>query len=374
MRIAIDARTVNAHKSGVGEHVYNLIKALGKTNEENEYFLFVNYKNVRDFQPGRFKQICTSISLDNHPMGDIWENLLLPRRLINEKINVFHSPAFILPLRRLNCSTVVTIHDLIVFLFPKTFPRRFTIYMKFMISKAVKKADKIITVSHSTRKDIVNLLKVPEGKIEVVYGAPNQVYRPVADKKMLETAKEKYGIYKKYILCVGTLEPRKNISRIIEAYYNLKRANASFDYNLVFSGGKGWLYSSIFQILRKFRLEDDVVFTGYVPANDLCLLYNAAELFVYASLYEGFGLPPLEAMACGTPVISSNVSSLPEVIGDVGILVNPYSMEELAEAILKLLSDDDLRTTLREKGLRRAKLFSWEEAARKTLSVYREIA
>jgi glycosyltransferase involved in cell wall biosynthesis len=227
----------------------------------------------------------------------------------------------------------------------------------------------VIVPSQSTKTDVMRLYGVNPEKIAVIYeGYDEEVYKPQDNLAPIEEVKREYNISGKYILYVGTLEPRKNIPRLVEAFHSLKKGEV--EHKLVVAGKLGWLYKDIFTTVTKLNLENEVIFTGYIPQKELPILMGGAEVFAYPSLYEGFGLPPLEAMACGTPVIASNTSSLPEVIGDAGILVDPYNSKEIAQAMYRLISDEGLRQQMHQRGLNRAKMFSWEKTAQQTLKVF----
>jgi len=231
-------------------------------------------------------------------------------------------------------------------------------------------ADQIIAISNSTKQDLIRYFQVPEEKITVTHLAADECFQPLPFDKV-QVFREKYGLDFPFILYVGTLEPRKNLPTLIKAFYYLKKKN--IHHKLVIAGGKGWKYDPIFQTISDLNLIKDIHFTGYVPKEDLPLLYNAADAFVYPSLYEGFGLPPLEAMACGCPVITSNTSSLPEVVGDAGIMINPCDYDKLAEAIDNIISDTDLKIQFSKMGQVRAAQFSWNKCAEETLKIYNDL-
>ena len=239
-----------------------------------------------------------------------------------------------------------------------------------MLPIAAKKAERIIAVSSSTKKDIMKLLNISSEKIRVIYLGIGSLYHPL-EKKEVEDFRRKEEIFGSFILYVGTLKKRKNVLNIIRAYKKIKEKGIKE--KLVIVGNKSGEYQNIYKAVKRSKLEKDVFFSGYVDEALLPFYYNSAFLFIYPSLYEGFGLPILEAMASGTPVITSNVSSLPEVVGDAAILVNPNNIEEMAEMMQKVLTNQKLREKMREKGLKRAKLFSWERCARETLNLYEEI-
>jgi glycosyltransferase involved in cell wall biosynthesis len=293
--------------------------------------------------------------------------LSMPHRLNNTDVDIIHnmsqSPTFF----RFKRKNIITIHDLTPFVIWESHPLSRTLIYRTLLWRTLKFADKIIAVSEQTKKDLINIMTVPEEKIKVVYEAVNERFIQM-DKVYCRDSLIRYNITAPFILYVGTLEPRKNIPTLIKAFYKIKKSG--IDYKLVIAGKRGWDYKEIFDIIKNLRLQTDVIFTGYVPEEDLPILYNAADLFVYPSLYEGFGLPPLEAMACGTPVITSNVSSLPEVVGGAGVMVDPNCVDGLAKELNEVLKNDDLRKDLRAKGLERAKMFSWNKTAKETLSIY----
>jgi glycosyltransferase involved in cell wall biosynthesis len=294
----------------------------------------------------------------------------LPLKNELRKFDIIHNPYQFPIILNFKQKYIVTIHDLIQILFPNENQKIVYICQKMMFPKIVQSIDKIISDSHHTKQDIIKHFKIPEDKIKVIHLAASENYRPLNEKEIINI-KQKYNLNYPFILYVGTLEPRKNIPTLLKALYKLKKQGIK--HKLVITGKKGWKYKSIFETIDKLNLQKDVIFTGYVPDEDLPALYNAADLFVYPSLYEGFGLPPLEAMQCGTPVITSNTSSLPEVVGDAGIMVNPYDVDELANKMYEVLTNDGLREELSKKGLERAKLFSWKKCAEEHLKVYEEV-
>ena len=374
MHIAIDARRISDRHAGMGVYTYNLIRALQRIDSRNRYTIFLNPLKTKRFDNANsnFSTYITPITIENHVVGDLWRHVYLPYRLKADGTDVFHDPGYFLPVVPGGYKSVVTVHDLVVYTFPQTNSKRYFWYMKQMTKIGARNADLIIAISFHTKDDLVRILKVPEEKIRVVYSAVNEHLKPVVDPEQLGQVRRKFGIEGPYILCVNTIEPRKNLPRLLSAYHLLKM-ETKIEHKLVVCGMFGWLYGDIFTTINELELKDSVIFTGYVRDEDLPRLYSAAELFVFPSLYEGFGLPALEAMACGAPVITSNSSSLPEIVGGAGILVDPYSVDELAEAMHKVISDDELRKQMRESGLARASLFSWEKTASQTLLIYEEL-
>lgn len=367
MRIAIDCRMGHT-RVGIGVYVRGLISHLGKIDRRNEYFIITHRGKKADFIPkqSNFTKIGTSISYENHFTRDLWEQVYLPLVLRRHKIDVYHGPNHILPCIS-NTGMVLTIHDMIAF--SKWYKPISRFRVQRLLKTSAKRAHKIITVSENSKRDIIKILGVPEEKVKVIYNGIDDVYEPIDDKRGLDFVKTRYGITSRFILHVGSLNPRKNIPRLIDAY-NMLPAEILKEYELVIVGKKSWKADKIFAKTKKLGLEDRVIFTGFVADSDLPLLMNAADLLAFPSLYEGFGIPPLEAMACGTPVVASNTSSIPEVVGDAALLFDPYNVEEIANAMYRALTNEQLRDELRQKGFKRAKQFSWEKAARETLAVY----
>jgi len=285
-------------------------------------------------------------------------------------VDLFHATEHLLPPLS-SIRTVFTLHDLIFLFHPETHKPLNRWFLTLMMPRFLQAADAIIAVSECTKRDAIRFYNIPEEKITVIYEGVSSRFRP-ADPKTVQAIQDKYGLPERFILYVGTIEPRKNLTALLEAYAELRR-RLEPPPGLVFTGKKGWLYEGFFRRLRELGLEDKVTFTGYVPDEDLPALYSAATVFAFPSLYEGFGLPPLEAMACGTPVITSSASSLPEVVGEAGILVDPYDVGGLVRAMKRVLMDEGKRKEMRGKGLRQAARFSWEKTARETLKVYRSM-
>jgi glycosyltransferase involved in cell wall biosynthesis len=263
---------------------------------------------------------------------------------------------------------VITVCDMTPLLFPGSHGRMNVWHHRFVLPVILRRADRVITISDCSKRDIVRLCGIPEEKVVVTPLAADPAFRPDPEGTAGSAVT---GLPRPYILNVGTLEPRKNLEGLLRAFGAAKREG--LPHTLVVTGARGWGRSRLAAIVEELRLEESVVFTGFVDDHDLPHLYAGADFFVYPSLYEGFGLPPLEAMACGTPVITSNVSSLPEVTGEAALLVDPRSVTDLAAAMVRLAGDASLRETLRERGLARARLFSWERTAAETLTVYRGV-
>lgn len=367
MRIGIDARLVYYRQAGISQYTLSLLEEFAAIDQDDEFIVFQSRKDRT-----------TLVNQPNFRRRSLWtpphhrfEQLLLPLEISMVDLDVLHSPDFIPPFRR-NCKSVITIHDLNFLLYPHFLTPESASYYG-QIDQAVHNCDHIIAVSESTKRDIVRLTGAPEGKITVVYEAANPIYRPLQDKRLCQQVKEKFDIQTDYILFVSTIEPRKNVPTLLMAYKQLLD-HYRVDVNLLLGGEKGWLFDEVFTLAEKLGLRERARFLGRVSPEDLLGLYNAAQLLVHPAFYEGFGLPPLEAMACGTPVVVSNTSSLPEVVGDAALLVDPTDVDGMAVAMWRLLSDEALRQQMSEKGLKRARLFSWRKAALETLEIYRRLA
>jgi len=273
------------------------------------------------------------------------------------------------PVRR-GTRTLLTVHDLSFVRDPASAAPGLRDYLEVVVPRSVARADHILADSAATRSDLIELYRTPPEKITVLYCGIHAAFRPVSDAQTLAAVRDRYGLGSApFILAVSTLQPRKNYTRLIQAFARLPDQST----NLVIAGGKGWLFETIFSEVERLRLRERVIFPGFVADADLPALYSAARLLAYPSLYEGFGLPMLEAMACGTPVVASTASCLPEVAGDAARLVSPTDVEALAAALDQVLTDEALRRDLAAKGHARAGQFTWEHAARQLLATYREL-
>lgn len=371
MKIGIDATSVTEKSAGFKRYLMQLVKGLAKIDKKNDYILFINRRayNLIAINQLNFKNIKVYTPPKIH---FYWGQVYFPLKIMFEKLDLLFSPVSAPPIL---CSVkkCVVLHDLAFFLFPETIKNTFALfYWKFFMLHGIKKAENIITDSKSTKSYLMKHLYVPEKKIEVIYGFINNEFKKIKDDNVIKSVKEKYSLPRKYILYVGTIEPRKNISTLIKAYHKIRKESL-IKHSLVIVGKKGWGYSNIFETIKELNLEDDIIFTGYVPDKDLPALYNAADLFVYIPLHEGFGYPPLEAMCCEIPVVVSNTSSLPEIVGDGGVLVDPYNVDEIAEQIIKLLNNEQLRKKIANEGYIRSKNFPMERSINKLLEVFRNI-
>jgi glycosyltransferase involved in cell wall biosynthesis len=309
------------------------------------------------------------VPLSDRALAILWHRLQLPLwvELATGPVDIFHSPDFVLPPVR-RAKTIVTVHDLSFIRYPQCADANLRAYLNKVVPRSVHRADLILADSQSTKDDLVELLGVDARRIEVVYPGVEKRFRPIEDQALLEKVRKRYNLPPRFILGLGTLQPRKNFTGLIRAFADLRFAISNL--HLVIVGGKGWLYEEIFATVEHLGLGKKVVFPGFVADEDLPALYNLADLFVFPSLYEGFGLPPLEAMACGTPVVTSNASSLPEVVGEAGLIVAATKVEDLAETMQRVLGDNALRERMIAKGVDQARKFTWKEAASRLLSLY----
>lgn len=375
MRVAIDFRSTIGQPAGIGRFTNNLVKQIALLDTRNNYVLYSFYPIKPAREIGELIKKHPNFSLKTNPvpgriMRYLWDYFKIPIEFSIGEVDIIHIMDFLIPKIR-KAKLIVTIHDISSILFPQWHTRYTKRWVRNRIHLAKEKADRIIVDSIHTKKDLVQTLGVSEDLITVIYGGVGEQFQPIKDQEILKRVKKRCRIRDKYLLFLGTLEPRKNIPGLIRAFHKIK--NRFSDYQLVIAGKKGWKFQEIFKTVEELKLEDRVIFTGYLPEEDIPSLYSGAELFVYPTLYEGFGFPPLEDMACGTPVITSNLSSLPEVVGEAGILIDPNDIDELSQAMESVLSDENLKRELRAKGLRQAAKFSWEKCAQETLKVYQEV-
>jgi len=383
MRIGIDCRTIlnpqAGEKAGIAHYTYYLVKNLLKIDKLDEFVLFFDYQAkhiVREFLEPNTTIRFFSFSRHKKFLPFFYSHLLSAWTVDAEKLDVFHSPANVVPIRY-GGKFCVTIHDLAIYRRPDLFPSRQGFSVKYLVPRTINRASKVIAVSQSTKRDVEKFFHVASEKIEVIHeGVDLDQFKPKASITSENlSVRNHYKIKRDYILFLGTLEPRKNLIRLLEAYYFFHRRNPELakKYQLVLAGAKGWLYDSIFEEVKSRELSEHVVFPGYLPASDVPALLASATIFVYPSLYEGFGLPVLEAMAAGVPVITSNISSLPEITDSAALLVDPADTEGLSKSMEKLLLDASLARQLSESGRQRALNFTWTKCAEKTLQVYKSI-
>jgi len=374
MRIAIDARMGDT-RGGIGVYIRELVSHLSDIDKKNQYFVIVNKYSDGSFIPSadNFTILASSITRKHYFIKDLWNLFFLPFLLKANNIDLYFNPRYVLPIFKGNIKMVVTMHDMIALLFPEIWPGISGFRIRNYIKYSSQRADIIITISNWAKKDIVRILNVPKDKVKVILcGINKKLFKPIPDLSMQRSVKRKYGIRKNFILTVGPLGTRKNHNRLIDAYSILPEY-VKEDYQLIIAGEKKGTYNKLLIKASKTCLADDIVFTGFIPEKEIPMVINAASLFIFPSIYEGFGIPLLEAMACGTPILASNVSSIPEVAGDAALLFDPYNINEMANKIDRVINDKELRQKLVQRGFERIKKYSWKNTAKEILGVFEEV-
>jgi len=369
LRIAIDAHSVGTGLGGNESYATNLIEALAGIDSFNLYTLYVTKKEAVERFKNRWPNFTVRSTLPHTPLIRI--PVTLSAELRRNRVDVLHVQFTAPPAAP--CPVVLSIHDLSFEHLPDTFKRRSRMQLRMTVRRSARLASQVIALSNHARADIINTYNINPDKVTAIPLAAPAHFAPVTDDNELQRVKQTYGIAGSYILCVGSIQPRKNLTRLIHAYSLLRRADPLGKLpKLVVAGKYAWLFEETLRAIDQLNLRDSVIMTGYVPATDLPALYSGALCFIYPSYFEGFGLPPLEAMKCGTPVIVGNRTSVPEVVGDAAELIDPFDVDDLAGGIRKVISDEALRTTLKARGFERVKLFDWQQTARHTLEVYKK--
>jgi glycosyltransferase involved in cell wall biosynthesis len=370
MKIGVDSRGAIWYRgTGIGTYTYQLVKNLHTIDKKNEYRFFWPGDEFKNLDPG-VDEVFNSIERSK---DKFWEEVHIPMSVEQEKIDIFHVPqnGIGLPAKK-GCLNVVTVHDLIPYIYPETVGKGYLKIFLQEMPRIMAQSDLVITVSEHSKRDIQRIFQLPDDRIAVTYEAPESVYKPIDKTQAKEFVKKTYGIDRPYVLYIGGFSPRKNVKGLINAFYEIQK-DIPEEIALVLVGKEARDFDDTSMLVDALRLNDRVIFTGFAPVLELPYLYNAAELFIYPSFYEGFGLPPLEAMACGTPTITSNTSSIPEVTGNAALLINPHDMYNLAEAMEKTLNSPELRAKMSADGLAQASKFSWEKCARETLGAYEKL-
>jgi glycosyltransferase involved in cell wall biosynthesis len=369
MKIAIDIREAGQGKTGKGWYTFNLVNELLKIDTKNHYLLYT------DSDQNPFGSHKNAIIKKIEAKSWKW-HLKTLKDLQNEKVDLFFAPtSYIIPaFLPKSIKSAITVHDLVAFLYPTTHNTKATLIERLTLKRALKKAHIIFAVSENTKKDLLKRFKFLDAANKKIYltpCAPSDFFKKEIKPHELEEVQKKLKLPNNYILAVGTLEPRKNFTTLIKSFVIIKRKHP--EYKLVIVGKKGWKYEQIEQTLKHYKMEKEVIFTGYLSDDELQKVYALATVFVFPSLYEGFGIPPLEAMSCGCPVVSSNVASLPEVVGEAGLLIDPKNAFKMAEAISSLIVNDHVRLTLIERGKQQANKFNWSDSAHKALNAFNEL-
>jgi len=413
MKIGIDYTSAATQGAGIGRYTRELMRALLALPSDNRYsFFYAKSHRIDESEIRNQQSEIRRLPFHDKWLMRIWQRLRIPIpvELIVGRVDLFHSPDFTLPPTLPGVPTLLTVHDLSFIRDPESAWPSLRAFLNKAVPRSVKRATHVLADSQATKDDLIELFGTPAEKITVLYAGVDARFAPVRNQAEIDRVCAKYQLPRPFILSLGTLQPRKNYARLIEAFGQLigtqhpstaprahseqseaksKNAHgsahalsaergraardAATDFHLAITGGEGWMYETIFEQVKRSGLEDRVHFPGFVDDADLPALYSAADLFAYPSLYEGFGLPLLEAMACGTPVVGSNTSSLPEVIGDAGQQVDPRNVDDIARALRQMIDQPDLRERSIGLGLERAKLFTWDKAARELLAIYDQL-
>jgi glycosyltransferase involved in cell wall biosynthesis len=377
MRIGFDGKVLSARAGGIGTSAMNLVRSCihvaATTHTQLEFVIFTGPRTQLDGLEGSNWRVDTRF----HGVESSVLRLLfyIPQGLKAQRIDVFHGFDHLgVPLFAKVGRYVATIHDMIPLLWPQWVTRKHRLVVSTAYRRLGRQADVIITPSEATKADVVRHMRLNPERIEVIPWGCEPRFQPMPDRDRFAALQQKYHLPERYILFVGTLEPRKNLTTLLRAFTMLRDERHGDEVKLVVAGRLGWLYTDVMITADTLALTNEVIFTGFVDDEDLPHLYRGAQLFVFPSLYEGFGLPILEAMASGVPVVTSNTASMPEVAGDAAILVNPHKPQALAEAMARVLAEAHLRQELTQKGLARARCFTWERTAQRTLEVYTALA
>lgn len=365
--VGIDANPLLGERAGVGNYTGRLLAAMLEHGRDWEFLLYSN-------RPlGRLeKSLATASPVEAYFARShwLWMQLFLPGIVAGSEPDLLHFTNSLAPLK-MSRPYVLTVHDASLFLHSQHHPKARLLTVRLILPLIARRADAIVTMSNNAKRDLVKALRLSPEKIEVIYEAAPRSFHREPDPEYQLAVRKKYGLPDRYLLYVGTLEPRKNLSRLLRAFWRLRQQG--FRHQLILAGPNGWHMNGIFAEIERLELQGSTRMLGYVPVADLPGLYSLASVFVFPSLYEGFGLPPLEAMACGVPVLTSNNSSLAEICGDAAHLINPLDEAEIAAGLRALLEDPDWRTELGRRGRRRSREFSWSEAAAQTMALYERV-
>ena len=368
MRIAIDVRKL--HDFGVGTYVRNLVGQLAQLDHDTEYVLLCKRDDLQ--LPERLGPNFRAVA-DLSGQYSVREQISIPVHVLRTSPQLFHTPHYVLPALT-PCRSIVTIHDCIHLVFPQYLQGRIArTYARAAFWTAVHRASRILTVSEASKKDILRFFSVPPEKVTVIYNAIADHFYNEPPEEEVAQVRERYQLHERFVMYAGNVKPHKNIERLIDAFVLLRQTTGYDDLKLLITGSEISKYATLRRAVHRYNLHKHVRFLGYQSEQALAVLYRLADVFVFPSLYEGFGLPPLEAMASGTPVVVSNASSLPEVVGDAGILVNPYDAASIADGIRRLLDDSALCQELKTRGVARARAFSWPGSVKRIRSIYQEL-
>ena len=377
MRVALNAQLLSTtptyRSAGINRVIYELLANLrDATGRDDRYLVYAprSAENARFLRSAGLPARLTSLPTERPAVRIAWEQAALPLDLAGARIDLLHALGYVAPFGWRG-RTVVTVYDLSFLRYPELFNRGNRYYLRTFTPPSVRRADHVITISEHTRRDVIELCGVAPERVTSIHLAADARFTPAEPAEVARFRASK-GLPERFILYMGTLEPRKNVGLLVRAFAELRRTGLT-DCELVLAGGKGWQYQPVLDLINELRIGDVVHLPGYVPDDEQALWYSSAVVFAFPSVYEGFGLPVLEAMACGTPVVASRSSSLPEVVGEAGALVSPTDPHELGAQLRELLESEGRRAMMREAGLARARTFSWRRMAAETVGVYREV-
>lgn len=371
MKIGIDSRLLERKMTGIGRYLLNILNYLPECDSQNDYYLF-SYGGLHQYKRDKIKSIST---INFTPQGILqkiispfWLTFILPRFLNRYNIDLYFSPNHFLPLQKIRAKSIIVVHDIFHKINKNYHPLYYRIYVDLFLPRAIKNSDLIITISESSKKDIIHFYNVPAEKIKVIYPAAEAIFQPRELSEEEKTKiKEKYNLPDKFILYAGVIGERKNIRGLIKIADLIKDKTKI---PIILFGRKehrGEIY------LKEIKKRENIQYKGFIESNDLPFIYNLAVIFLFPSFYEGFGFPVLEAMQSGLPVAASNTSSLPEVMGEAGIMHNPKDCEGFVKDIIKLLEDNDFYDKIRRQGIEQAKNFSWENTTKETVNVFNQV-
>ncbi|TWJ26356.1 glycosyltransferase family 4 protein [Geobacter argillaceus] len=379
MKIGIDARFAVHKRRGIGNYSLMLLLNLAEIDPKNDYVLYTDVDDLEGVLPRKPNFLVKKILPGNYL---VWEQLVLPLRAARDGLDILHCPGNTAPMFLHNkVKLILSIHDVMFLKSYSAVPQCYSryqnmgrIYRKLIVPRTVRRLAKVITVSDFSKTDILLHLKsLQEKDIHVTHEAVDEKFKLFENKNLFEKLKNKHGIQNDYIFTLGATDPRKNTERIIRTFLELK-SKCSISEQLVICGLPNWKTTLFYEMVQGSKYKSDIVFLDFITEDELVCFYNYAKVFLYPSLYEGFGLPPLEAMSCGVPVITSNLTSIPEIVGDAALLIDPYDDEQLQRSLLHLLSEEDVRKEYVERGLRQVRKFSWRKMASETLDIYKSLA
>ena len=375
MRIALDYTAGIRQGAGVGQYVRSLVDAMLAQDTHNQYSLITSGRPTEEHPfPVANNAHGRSIGIPDRYLNILWYRWRVPlyANYFTGPADIYHGLDFGLPPISGKTRKIVTVYDLAFVEHPEAAVPSLVAYLNKVVPESVRQADVVAAISYATKQTLINHYNTPPEKIVVIPCGVAPHYQRVTDTTLLEATRQKFALKHPFVLSVGTLEPRKNHKGLIQAFYEAQQSKDG-PAMLAIAGGKGWLYEETQQLVSKLHLEDKVHFLGRVTEQELLTLYSLAAVFAFPSFFEGFGIPPLEAMACGTPVITSNTSSLPEVAGDAALLIDPYDPHTIAEAINRILQDQPLREQLQQRGYQQVQRYTWAKAAEKLLSIYQQL-